>query len=190
MMIDHDGPPLSRELDRAIAELRRAPEMRPEWLASVVGEAARQRFDDAHHDAPRRWSFRPSMAIAAGLLCAAVGAGATYAVTARRQLERSYTDARPELVSITARPRVRFVLVAPGAGSVSLVGDFNSWNPVALPLRRRGDGTTWEVEVPLAPGRYTYAFIVDGRLARDPSAPETAHDDFGGPSSVVLVSGT
>lgn len=184
-MIDHDGPSPSRELDRAITELRREPEVRPEWLASVVGQAARQRFDDAHHDERRRWSFRPSMAIAAGLFCAAVGAGATYAVTARHQVDGART-----VVSAAATPRVRFVLVAPGAARVSLVGDFNSWNPVALPLRRGGDGTTWEVEVPLAPGRYTYAFVVDGRLARDPSAPETAHDDFGGPSSVVLVSGT
>jgi 1,4-alpha-glucan branching enzyme len=38
--------------------------------------------------------------------------------------------------------RVTFVLPADEpAGAVSVVGDFNGWNPFAHPLRRRGNGT-------------------------------------------------
>lgn len=181
----HDTDRVPPELDRLVAELRREPDVSHDWIESVVVRAARQRLDDdGAPRLPRRWSMRPSMAIAAGLVCAAAGAAMTYAVTAHRV-------AAPPMVAVTAPPpTVRFTLVAPGAGRVSLVGDFNGWNPGALPMRRVDNGTTWEIIVPLAPGRYTYAFVVDGQLARDPSAPETAHDDFGGPASVVLVRGT
>jgi 1,4-alpha-glucan branching enzyme len=38
--------------------------------------------------------------------------------------------------------RVTFALPADNpSGAVSVVGDFNDWNPFAHPLRRRGNGT-------------------------------------------------
>jgi hypothetical protein len=48
----------------------------------------------------------------------------------------------------------------------------------------------WEVEVRLPLGRYNYAFLVDGRLARDPGAPSTTDDGFGTPNSVLMVQGS
>ena len=40
----------------------------------------------------------------------------------------------------------------------------------------------------LPPGRYAYAFLVDGqRWIADPAAPPAVGDDFGRPSSVVTV---
>ena len=180
---------LSPMLRRAVSSLREAPAPRPEWIEGVVQAAATQRFDDVHHDDVRRWSFRPSVAIAAGLAFAAVGAGATYVA----MRDSSTSSARVPFVATidpAAKATVRFALVAPGAVRVTLVGDFNGWDPGALPMRRSANGETWEVEVGLAPGRYTYAFVVDGRLARDPAAAEAAHDDFGAPSSVLLVKGS
>jgi hypothetical protein len=86
--------------------------------------------------------------------------------------------------------RVQFVLVAPGASQVSLVGDFNGWNPAATPLRPSGRGGVWTVDVPLKAGRYTYSFLVNGAVwQRDPAAPVAPGDDFGRPSSVILVQG-
>lgn len=185
-----DDDMLSPMLRRAVSSLREEPPTRPDWIESVVQAAAAQRFDDVHDDTVRRWSFRPSVAIAAGLAFAAVGAGATYVA----MRDRATATARvAPLVATTApasKATVRFALVAPSAVRVTLVGDFNGWDPAALPMRRSSNGETWEVEIGLAPGRYTYAFIVDGRLARDPSAAEAAHDDFGAPSSVLLVKGS
>src|SRR6266478_1024299 len=44
--------------------------------------------------------------------------------------------------------------------------------------------------VRLAPGRYRYAFLVNGVEWRaDPSAPAAKDDEFGTPSSVVTVGG-
>jgi hypothetical protein len=173
-MRDDELPPA---LESAVDILRDTPEPRAEWTSSLLDAAASQPFDERPST---RWSFRPAMAIAASLAFVALGAGATYSVMSRR-IERS------PAVATAGTEQVRFSLVAPSAVRVTLVGDFNGWNPAGLPMRRSANGETWEVEVGLAPGRYTYAFVVDGRLARDPAAAEAAHDDFGAPSSVLLV---
>jgi hypothetical protein len=90
----------------------------------------------------------------------------------------------------TGAPLTQFVLVAPAATSVAVVGDFNDWNvsaPTPL-MREAGDGVWW-VTLPLPPGRYRYAYIVDGGTWRsDPDAP-AADDEFGRPSSVVSIGG-
>jgi 1,4-alpha-glucan branching enzyme len=88
------------------------------------------------------------------------------------------------------RATVAFELTAPEASSVALVGDFNDWNAGVTPLKRAQANGRWEVTVPLAPGQYNYAFVVDGaRWLPDPTAPRTVGDDFGKPNSVVTVSG-
>lgn len=84
---------------------------------------------------------------------------------------------------------VRFVYVDGTAEQVVLVGDFNDWSPDATPLRRTGDGV-WTALVPLVPGRYRYAFMVDGtRWTPDPTAPRAGGEDFGTPNSVITVPG-
>ena len=87
----------------------------------------------------------------------------------------------------TGRP-VEFVLDAPAASTVSLVGDFNDWDPAATPLHRDAGGA-WSATLPLPPGRYQYTFIVDGgRWMADPRMPPALGDDFGTPTSVITVS--
>ena len=84
---------------------------------------------------------------------------------------------------------VEFALELPEATSVALVGDFNDWTPGATPLSRSGSGR-WTTVLPLAPGRYQFTFIVDGkRWVADPARPR-ALDDFGEPTSVVTVTGS
>ncbi len=174
-------------LERAASLLRDEPPVRDAWRAALLARVA---AGDPLSDKPPapRWTLSPFAAIAAGILCAVAGAGLTLAV-ARTKASLAADHA------IAATPpagtsRVRFALVAPNAAHVSIVGDFNRWNPAALPLRRLPDGRTWEVEVPLAPGRYIYAFFVDGRVARDTAAAESANDGFGVTNSVILVKGT
>lgn len=83
---------------------------------------------------------------------------------------------------------VQFVFVAPGARTVSLVGDFNDWNEAATPLESSHTRGVWTVSVPLNAGRHAYGFMIDGqRLVSDPGAPATVDDGFGSRSSVVTV---
>jgi Carbohydrate-binding module 48 (Isoamylase N-terminal domain) len=85
---------------------------------------------------------------------------------------------------------IQFVLVAPTATSVSLVGDFNDWDRSATPLvRSNGDGL-WSVTVPLETGRYRYSFLLDGTTwLQDPNGVPAIEDEFGRPNSVVTVGG-
>jgi len=83
---------------------------------------------------------------------------------------------------------LQFVLVAPQAASVALVGDFNDWDPARSPMQTAQG--VWATVLRLAPGRYRYAFLVNGVEWRaDPGAPAAKDDEFGTPSSVVTVGG-
>jgi len=180
-MVEHDEelPPALREATRL---LREEPVPSRDWRDALEREVAAV----ARPERGRRWSVRPFTAVAAALVCALIGASS--AVLVMRGSARSPVPTR--LAGAAQAQLVRFTLVAPGASRVSIVGDFNKWDPSALPLRRSADGQSWEVEIPLQPGRYAYSFVVDGTLARDPSAPQAADDDFGQPNSVVLVKGS
>jgi len=78
-----------------------------------------------------------------------------------------------------------FVMPAPGAHSVTVVGNFNDWTPAPL-SDKDGDGI-WTARLPLPPGRYEYAFVVDGRWwGQDPLADEYVRS-FGEYNSVRYV---
>lgn len=63
---------------------------------------------------------------------------------------------------------VLFEYFDPSAKIVTVVGDFNRWNPTARPLKRDAGGL-WKVKVRLAPGTYQYKFVVNGeRWEEDP----------------------
>ena len=82
----------------------------------------------------------------------------------------------------------QFVLVEPRAAKVSLVGDFNDWDATRTPMHRTSREGLWSAVVSLEPGRYRYAYLIDGRRwLADPAAPAVRDDDYGAPSSVVTV---
>jgi len=83
---------------------------------------------------------------------------------------------------------VQFMLTAPAASRVALAGDFNGWDPRAIPLERdRRDGR-WAVTLALAPGRHSYAYVVDDtQWVRDPAATPAEPNELTPPRSVVIV---
>ena len=83
---------------------------------------------------------------------------------------------------------VQFMLTAPAASRVALAGDFNGWDPRAIQLERdRRDGR-WAVTLALAPGRHSYAYVVDDtQWVRDPAAAAAEPNDLTPPRSVVIV---
>nr|MCU0619568.1 hypothetical protein [Gemmatimonadaceae bacterium] len=114
--------------------------------------------------APQALRLSP-MAAAALLLVVAGGAfGVGRLATRATPFAGGDTTAAAPIVSTaaaSASPRVvRFTLRAPTASRVTLVGDFNGWDPDAAPLARRGE--EWTIAIPVLPGRHAYGFIVDG----------------------------
>lgn len=169
---------LSPDLADAIEHLRREEPVRPEWRAALLERAAAQRPNR------RRISLTIPWAVAAGVVCAA--AGASVATVGMRRAPAPIASAALDATTLP----VRFTVAAPSASSVYIVGDFNNWSPTSLPMRRSADGRSWEIEVRLPLGRYSYAYMIDGRLAPDPGAPRGSDDDFGAPNSVLMVHGS
>ena len=143
--------------------------------------------------------LHPLAGIAAAVVFIALGVGAT--LTALSWRTRTVADnstvsgatPRPGTTLVSNAPAdrevVRFELSAPTASRVTLVGSFNEWNPAATPLQRDSSTGKWIVSLRLPPGRHVYAFVVDGDVKADPTAPRAADDDFGSANSVVLVGG-
>jgi hypothetical protein len=79
---------------------------------------------------------------------------------------------------------VQFRISADDARQVALVGTFSGWEGHALEEVSPG---VWSTTLPLAPGMYDYAFVIDGeRWQLDPLAPAVA-DGFGGANSRIAV---
>jgi 1,4-alpha-glucan branching enzyme len=57
---------------------------------------------------------------------------------------------------------VLFALFAPGKYFVSVVGDFNGWQPLADLMSLAPDGTWW-LRRPVEPGRHLYQYVIEGR---------------------------
>jgi len=71
-------------------------------------------------------------------------------------------------------------------GSASVVGTFNDWKPGATPLTCLGAGK-WAREVPLAPGRYEYRFVVNDEWMDDPKAKAFVSNPHGGRNALLDV---
>jgi hypothetical protein len=147
-------------------------------------EAAIRQEHDSQQAVSRRRYHRSWMWVFP--LAAAAAVAVTMLAPAR--VANQIPGVAPQYAAPTARERsITFVLRRPGARAVSLVGAFNDWSSERTRMTTN-DGDTWTVVVPLAPGSYTYAFVVDGReWVPDPAAVRATEEDFGRPSSVVLV---
>jgi hypothetical protein len=151
-------------VERVIRHLRRPVAIDPGLDARVMREIAQAPSE--RRRARPLWTLVAAAAVLAVILLA-------------RPWNRNATSTADTL---------QFVLVAPQAASVALVGDFNDWDPARSPMQTAHG--VWATVVRLAPGRYRYAFLVNGIEWRaDPGAPASKDDEFGTPSSVVTVGG-
>lgn len=189
------------------------PEARARIMLAVEAEAEAVRSRPTVVSRRFAWFLEPravrlsplgSMALAAGL----VGIGVAMGLVGRARtllapsVEPVVTADAPAMPGLTpagtpavpsgaTAAQVKFVLVAPQASHVTVVGDFNRWNPTAHPMERTPTGGTWTVTVPLEAGRHEYSFVVDGKhWMPDPAAPLAPDDGFGVANSVLLVSGS
>jgi hypothetical protein len=203
--MDHDD---DRELSRRVAEayprvgpldetakariMERVRDLRGEPATVVPLDAAPRREPATVVPldvAPRRNGRRPAIgfAVAASLV---LGTLLGWVLHDRVGTPRSAVAPAPGMADIPSTREVRlvqFVLTAPQASHVVVVGDFNEWDPAATPLVRR-EGGAWTAAIPVAPGRHVYAFIVDGdRWVSDPAAPLAPEDGFGIRNSVIVV---
>jgi len=188
-----------RVVDRVVEMLKEPVRIDPVLDRRVMAELAQV-------PAPRRttgivaltgWLVRKRTIAVSPLGGLAAAAGIALAVLAGRAWVFPTAHHEPALTTTAAvspgadTRAIQFVVLAPRASSVTLVGDFNDWDETATPMSRAVGNGLWSVTVPLAPGRYRYSFLVDGnRWEPDPEAPRALGDDFGRPNSVVTVGGS
>ena len=141
---------------------------------------------------PRRITVTP---LSWGLLAASL---VVFAVVGTRAVlvEESTNPAKPITTALFAAPAkkqtpqaVQFVLVAPDAKKVAVVGDFNGWDPkhASYQAQHRGGGV-WSVTASVPVGHHRYSFVVDDSLwVADPIAPRAVDNDFGVTNSTLVV---
>jgi hypothetical protein len=105
------------------------------------------------------------------------------------------TDA-PALVPAAASPQttlrdlprpIVFSVRAPTASVVRVVGDFNAWSRDTHQMHRDADGV-WRLTALVPPGRYVFAYLVDGqRWVRDEARAPVEDSDFGITGSELIV---
>lgn len=109
-------------------------------------------------------------------------AGLTFRFGGRPAQERPLPD--PAGIPAPARGTTRLSIRAPDARTVEIAGDFNEWAPT--PALRASNGV-WYADLRIAPGRYRYAFRVDGSAWRVPDGATAVDDGFGGKSAWLSV---
>lgn len=188
---------------RAIDELRRLPPLDRDAVQRVVQAAAAARVSPADADPadlPRGRSIRVWSAIgiatAAAIAGFAVG-GLVLSRSSEAPVAATTLAAAPESnvrtipvandASELAPIPQQFVLEHANAARVSVVGDFNNWNPKANPMTRDASGV-WSVILPVVPGRHLYGFMVDDSVfTLDPRKPKARDPDLGSEGSVLMV---
>ena len=106
------------------------------------------------------------------------------------QAREDTADQAREDTSATAASTVDVAFTLPAdvdADSVALCGDFNDWSAGATALERGDDGT-WQVSIPLKPGRrYRYRYLLDGERWENGQAGPYEPNPYGSVDSVIAV---
>jgi len=80
-----------------------------------------------------------------------------------------------------------FVLRAPKAGQVYVLGDFNGWKKTENNRLTKNDDEKWSVHLSLRKGKYRYKYMVDGHWLHDPDNSEVETNIFGSVDSILSV---
>jgi 1,4-alpha-glucan branching enzyme len=84
------------------------------------------------------------------------------------------------------RRRIIFLLEAPQAKEVVLMGDFNNWGDNIHHMNKDSNGV-WSKIVLIPSGRYEYKFLVDGEWWHDPNNKEVCYNKHGTLNSIITV---
>lgn len=169
---------LDPRLEPWLSAMRHGPAARPEALTRL--HAA---LRDENVRAARR-IFSPPAALAAAV--SLIVLTSSFWLAFGRIGGWSAARQRPEQGEFAT---ALFVLHAGTARNVTIVGDFNDWDPDATPLTDTGDGI-WSVVLRVRPGMIRYSFLVDGTEWRADPRGVPARSDFGRPTSVAFISQT
>jgi hypothetical protein len=82
--------------------------------------------------------------------------------------------------------QAEITFVVRDAEEVAIAGEWNAWTPTPL---ARIDGSHWRITLPLGPGAYRFALVIDGDRWVVPHGIPAMPDDFGGEVGLLLIGG-
>jgi len=192
---DSEAHMIETRLASALAAMRAPPVIDRGAAARIAAQAV---LANAPSRSANRWGMRAAAALAVVTLGALAMGTRNPAGTSTRtvpvaaapvMLQSAPSASSTRLVArsgIAARP-IMFELDAPGARTVQVIGDFNDWSRNASSMQRGTDGR-WRVTTLLPPGRYVYAFLIDGeRFQRDLRRDPIEDRDFGVTGSELVI---
>jgi 1,4-alpha-glucan branching enzyme len=77
--------------------------------------------------------------------------------------DRAYDRLGAHLAEVEGQPGVQFAVWAPNAERVSVVGEFNNWNPDSTPMRLHREAGVWERFLPDIGSGTRYKYHVESR---------------------------
>ena len=169
-------------LEMIVEELQRPVRLDESFERRVMVRVRRLNAEKRRH---RGWlgaaaaiAHRPAWAAALAASLVAIAAVGVLRVRSAEQIVAVGHGVEP----------VDFILVAPTAKSVTVVGDFNNWGVGDSGLVATNHEGVWKVTARVPAGLHRYAFVVNGKQwIADPTAPRSSGDDFGMPSSALVV---
>ena len=191
-------------IDEIAAELKRPVRFDSSFESRVMAEIDPS-FGALPSGRSTPWILRPRTFYVSPLAGFAVAAGLVAIITmsVMRTVPNTEVAVTPsvqsdpalpstDIVPVTNAPVVPmkyaepFTFIDSMAKSVAVVGSFNGWDTSKNVLTRSAEGV-WSTNIMLAPGRYEYQIVVDGKWIADPGAQQTASSEFGAANSVLIV---
>lgn len=82
---------------------------------------------------------------------------------------------------------VTFIIEAPAASEIYLVGEFNDWVADEGSRLQHAENGCWEKRMELPPGTYRYKFLVDGEWSIDHRNQTVESNEFGSFDSIIRI---
>jgi chromosome partitioning protein len=81
----------------------------------------------------------------------------------------------------------QFMIHAPNAGRVYVLGDFNGWQKSEVSQLAKIENGNWSTHIMLDKGRHRYKYLIDDQWSHDPKNPQQEINPFGSIDSVLMV---
>jgi len=102
-----------------------------------------------------------------------------------------FQDLTSELLGVETRDTAmdvkEFVINAPNADAVYVLGDFNGWQKLETNRLSKLENGCWSAHFTLDKGKYRYKFLIDDNWIHDPENPHIESNSFGTVDSVLTV---